>query len=156
MKSLIALSSLLLATQAFSAEQVTCHAEKFLTSGSTGKADARISFELNVEEKTISKVIGHIFVQSTFSDDEVINVEEAYMAFFQIDSLSASENYKPLKYKGFSQFKDFDAAHTTGLEEGMWGQFVVDLKSTSKKFDARYIFQAGDHIGGTVLFTCRR
>lgn len=155
MKSLIVLATLLLSTQSF-AEQIRCRAESAVQHEQTMKADAEISFELNIEEKTISKVIGHIFVQGAYVEHDQITVEDSYMGFFQFDSLASNSNYRPYKYKGYTQFKDFDAVHTSGQEDGMWGSFVVDLNSTEKKFDARYIFQAGDHMGGTVLFTCRR
>lgn len=154
MKSFIALTALILSTQAF-AERVTCHADTFVTSGEHGKADAEISFELNRKTKTISNVKGHIFVQAIYAESEEINTEESYMGFFSFAKLAHNPNYRPLKYKGHTQFKNFDAAHTAGQESGMWGSLVIDLESRQPKFDAHYIFQAGDHIGGTVLFTCR-
>lgn len=37
----------------------------------------------------------------------------------------------------------------------MWGYLVIN-KDTGGEFDAHYIFQAGDHMGGTVDYKCKR
>ena len=155
MKSLLLLSILAL-SQSLYAESVTCRAEKTIKNGfSDMKTDAELTFDLNRATKTISNVLGHIYVQNPYAEaHEEISTENSYMGFFQITSTTANPNYRPLRYKKFTQFKNFDATHTAGEESGMWGTLVIDLTSTPK-FEARYIFQAGDHMGGTVLFNCR-
>ncbi len=155
MKSLIVLAALTLSSQAFSSE-VTCRAEKAIQPGFENmKADAQLEFKLDRETKTITELNGHIFVQNPYAEaNEEISTENSYMGFFKFDSLAHNENYRPNRYKGFTQFKEFDAVHTAGQESGMWGALVLDL-SKADKFEARYIFQAGDHMGGTVLMTCR-
>lgn len=155
MKSLIALVALALSSQAFS-EEVSCRAEKAIQPGFANmKADAQLDFALDRKTKTISKLVGHIFVQTPYAEtNEEISTENSYMGFFKFDSIASNPNYRPNVYKGFTQFKEFDATHTAGQEDGMWGSFVVDL-NTADKFEAKYVFQAGDHMGGTVLLNCR-
>ena len=64
-------------------------------------------------------------------------------------------DYKPTKYKNHFKFEDIDAAFTAGNEDGMWGDFILE-KGFAKEISAHYIFQAGDHMGGTVDFTCQK
>ncbi|MCY4644312.1 MAG: hypothetical protein OXB88_06795 [Bacteriovoracales bacterium] len=62
-------------------------------------------------------------------------------------------DYRPRKYKGYSQFGDFD-----GTLGDVWGQLVIDsqtkFKAKEKNFKAHYIYQAGDHYGGTLHLSC--
>lgn len=156
MKLLIILAALTLSTHAFS-EDVTCHSQKAIQENEQNGmvTDAEINFTVNRETKELTNVLGHIFVQQVFIENEEIAVNNSYLGFFTFAKISANPNYKPTRYKDYTQFKEFDAVHTAGLESGMWGAFVIDLTKTSQTFDARYIFKAGDHMGGTVLFTCR-
>lgn len=157
MKSLITIAILALSIQGIAAETIQCNAQKAIQYGAGNlKADAELTFQLerNGTESVIENVNGHVFVQSQFEDGNVINSDNSYMGYFKINSIKANANYNPLKFKDWFQFKDFNAAKTEGLEDGMWGTLVIDL-SRDDVFEARYIFQAGDHMGGTVLFTCR-
>lgn len=156
MKSFLFVAALIFSTSAFS-ESITCRSDKAIQESEPNglKVDAEINFELNKETKMLTKIIGHIFVQQSFIENEDISIENSYMGFFNFEGISSNPNYRPIRYKGYTQYKDFDAIHTAGLESGMWGAFTADLRSTSDTFDARYIFQSGDHMGGTVLFTCR-
>lgn len=156
MKLLLIFAALTLSSQVFS-EEVNCRAEKSIQENETTgmKTDADISFTIDREAKVISNLIGHIFVQQVFIENEDIGVYNSYMGFFKFNDIPHNPNYRPIRYKGYTQFKEFDAIHTAGLESGMWGEFVIDLTKTTQTFDARYIFQAGDHMGGTVLFTCQ-
>lgn len=156
MKVVLLIAALALSPQVFS-ESVTCRSDKAIQESEPNglRVNAEIHFELNRETKELTKSIGHIFVQQFYMEDEDISVENSYMGFFHFDSLTSNPHYRPIRYKGYTQYKDFDALHTAGLESGMWGAFIADLRKNTETFDARYIFQAGDHIGGTVLFTCR-
>lgn len=156
MKLLIILAALTLSTQVFS-EDVTCRSQKAIQENEPNgmNTDAEINFTVNRETKELTNILGHIFVQQVFIENEEIGVNNSYLGFFKFDKVSANPNYRPIRYKGYTQFKEFDAIHTAGLESGMWGVFVIDLTKTTQTFDARYIFKAGDHMGGTVLFTCR-
>lgn len=155
MKSLFFIS-LLAISQTIFAESVTCRADKTIQLGFPSiKTSAEITFDLDRSTKTINKLNGHIFVQSPYYEaDEEISTENSYMGFFNAEVINANPRYRPIRYKNYTQFKNVDAAHTTGQENGMWGSLVMDLNNKAP-FDARYIFQAGDHMGATVLFTCR-
>jgi hypothetical protein len=155
MKSLLLLTTLLLSSQVFANEQVTCRGSQAIQGGQSNlSADAEITFNLDRAEKALTNFLGHIFVKSPFDEGNTISTENSYMGFFSIDSLSANPNYRPMRYKGFTQFAGVNATHTTGQEDGMWGEFVMDLRAGSK-FEAKYIFKAGDHMGGVVFFNCR-
>lgn len=156
MKFLIVLLMLGLSTHAF-AENVSCRSDYAIQENEPNgmHVDAILNFTLNRETKDITNLIGHIFVQQSFIENEDIGVYNSYMGFFDFDKISYNPNYKPIRYKGYTQFKKFDAIHTAGLESGMWGEFVMDITTPDVPFDARYIFQAGDHMGGVVIFTCR-
>lgn len=153
MKSLMAFL-IILSTQSMASEEVRCIGERAVQSGTSNLlADADISFSLDRSKKEITNVVGHIFVKSLVEEDQSISTNNAYMGFFKTDSLSANPDYRAIKYKGWVQFKDLNAEHTAGVESGMWGNLVMDLTKKTE-FSASYIFQAGDHMGGTVLFQC--
>lgn len=156
MKFLIVLATLILSSQSFS-EDVTCRSVKAIQEREPGgmETDGDLHFTVNRETKEITNLIGHIFVQQVFIEDAEIALNNSYLGFFKFKTLTSNPNYSPTRYIGYTQYKKFDAVHTAGLESGMWGAFVIDLTKTTPIFDARYIFKAGDHMGGTVLFTCK-
>jgi hypothetical protein len=119
--------------------------------------DAELYFDLEREEKVakISNLVGHVFIKSPYEKDKNIDIENSYMAFFKFDELYADKEYKPRKYTGFSKFEHFDAVYTTGQDHGMFGYLALEMTPKKKVIEAFYVFKAGDHMGGTVLFTCR-
>lgn len=139
-------------------EPITCRSKMAIQENEPKalRVDAEINFDLDSVTKELTKTVGHIFVQQFYIEDEVISNENSYMGFFYFEKLSPNPNYKPIRYKDYTQYKVFNALHTAGLESGMWGNFVMNLTKWSETFDARYIFQAGDHMGGTVIFKCKR
>jgi hypothetical protein len=148
---------LVLSLQAQSFETIHCEATKAVQYGDANMAAvADLSFELerNGNFSEMKNIKGHIFVKSQYEDGDAITPENSYRGYFQINSLKANSNYNPHKYKEWFQFKDFNASTTDGVEDGMWGSLLLDL-SGDDSFDARYIFQAGDHMGGTVILKCR-
>lgn len=159
MKTILLLTLTLTALLSFSAnaQMVTCTSDHGTQWGDTFPTLALVTFEFdnNGKESTMKNVNGFIFVKSQYEDanDTSFNEENSYRGYFEFDELKANANYRPLKYKEHAQFKDFDARFTDGREGGMWGSFVVELKD-AKEFKAHYIFQAGDHIGGTIRFAC--
>jgi len=158
MKVLLISLLMLLAVSAHSATKVTCRSERTIQAGLSRLAtDAELSFELEKKgnASVLTKIVGHIFIKGPYDDSVVFDTENTYMGFFKIDSLTANGDYGPRKYIGYAQFNDFDAAHTVGLEDGMFGYLAVDVTSNKKEFQAFYVFQAGDHMGGTALFNCR-
>lgn len=147
-----------LTSQAFAATKVTCSSEKTIQAGHDHiDTFAKISFELerSGNNSVITNIVGHIFVKSPYEETNGFDPENSYMGFFKTDSLTANPDYNPRKYVGYAQFTNFDAAHTTGLEDGMYGYLALNVEGNQKNFEAFYVFQAGDHMGGTVIFNCK-
>ena len=79
-----------------------------------------------------------------------------YIGNFKIAAITENVKFRPNKYKGYSQFQKFDATDTlNSTEDGMWGQLVVAKNTSRAIFHAHYIFQAGDHMGGTLHLSCK-
>jgi hypothetical protein len=159
MKIYLSVLFLMTSLNLFSAEKIFCSAKKAMQSGMNDMlAEADLNFEITKagNESRIENVVGHIFVKSPFEEntDSVFSTKDSYMGFFKIESLKANIDYRPKKYKGYAQFLKFDAVHTAGLESGMWGYLAVDVSKKEKSFDGVYVFQAGDHMGATVLLSC--
>lgn len=96
---------------------------------------------------SLEKYMGHLYVggyYGVFNGND--NLELPYI--------------RPTTYKNHYRFHNFDAVETAGSESGMWGQFIlnkaVDTARSTENFstDAHYVFQAGDHMGGTIDYTC--
>ena len=84
-------------------------------------------------------------------------LQDAYTGHFNLYKLAENPLYRPHKYTNSSQFDHFDANVTTGAETGMWGKFVLSKTSNSRgEYEAHYIFQAGDHMGGTLHLVCKK
>jgi hypothetical protein len=149
---------LLMSANSFASTKLKCATVKAFQVGEANmKADVNLTFELSSTEKTheLKNIVGHIFVKSPYeSEKEEYTTEDSYLGFFKIDSLKSNSEYRPNKYKGYAQFREFNATHTAGLEDGMWGYFVLDVSSKDQKVKGAYVFQAGDHMGGTILVNC--
>lgn len=116
------------------------------------KADLSFNDMKDAEGLRILKNIrGTVMVTAStkaeFGDGELNRETADYVEDFSIETLSENPKYKPTRYKGFSQFKDFDASD-------MWGSFILDKDTNQDSFEAHYIFQAGDHMGGTLHMSC--
>ncbi|MCO4793194.1 MAG: hypothetical protein KC493_05765 [Bacteriovoracaceae bacterium] len=154
MKKLIAVAALLATTSILAADykgSYVCMAKELRQHSSTYNADGRLHFTKYQEgEKTLYKnIVGHLI---TGYDDEP---EYAYYGVFKFDQKEADPKYRGRTYKNHDKL-DFDAVATNGNDGGgMWGYLVIN-KTTEAEFDAHYVFQAGDHMGGTVDYTCKR
>lgn len=164
MKSILFVLFVLSAGSAFAAtDTITCTAKgkKLAQNGSSTMllSDSELTF--NVKEnsegvRTLTDISGEVKVSFEVEDpSEELNNDNSYVGIFSKASIKENTEYNPRKYKNFSQFPDFDAYKTTGSESGMWGQFLLE-KSNAKKLSAKYIMQAGDHMGGTLHFNCKR
>jgi hypothetical protein len=84
-----------------------------------------------------------------------------YYGLFHGKDLKEVPYVRATTYKNHYRFKDFDAVFTGGLESGMWGYLVINKSVDQfraggvKTLDAHYVFQAGDHMGGTIDFSCK-
>lgn len=135
-------------------DRVQCVAKgKSLSTNTGGLLDAQaiLAFTDTVDERGL-RVLSDIEarVQASPKDSDTI-----YIGTFNIDSLTENPNYRPRKYRGYSQFRNFDATDTSeSAEPRMWGELLVRKDTSRGVFPAHYIFQAGDHLGGTLHLSC--
>ena len=160
MKLLIALLMFMFAFAAMATDKIYCSSERTVQVGLRNidtNAELYFDLERNGKQSFILNLVGHVFVKSPYekNKDKNIEVENSYMAFFKLDTLYAYSDYKPYKFIGFAQFNHFDAIHTSGQESGMYGYLAINVTPNIQEFEAFYVFKAGDHMGGTTLFTCK-
>ena len=123
--------------------------------------DARLYFNVRQNAEGVEKLVnlvGHVAANNGYGDAD--DTCATYYGVFNIKEALENTKYRPRRYKGYSQFQNINATATAGNEDGMWGELVIqnDRENTNrnskKSFKAHYIFQAGDHMGGTIDFTC--
>lgn len=154
------------AQTATAATQIHCFAKGDKAGGNdAGPLMVDVSLHLNVSYDRTAK--GHVIsgggemkIASAFEDlksPEELNEDNAYIGIFRVVNTPENTNYRPRRYKGFMQFPYFDAVETKGRESGMWGALLLQrIYKTAPRFQAKYIFEAGDHMGGTLHLTCTR
>jgi hypothetical protein len=149
----------LLTSSAQASQNLFCVATVTSQTGSQiFQTDAKLNFrfENRGNQSVISAVNGYINVKDAYTDQNApISEENSYMGVFRANMITANSAYHPNKYKDYAQFANFKAVKTMGVEQGMWGSLVVQTSAPAGgKILAKYIFQAGDHMGGTVHFVC--
>ena len=125
-------------------------------------ADATIYFQLSQVENhkyQLKNILGHASI-GYFETPEGLDYTESGYGIFKINELTSNEQYRPTRYIGATQFRNFNATSSINYDGGgPWGSLVMELQNlspNSKEFDAHYIFQHGDHMGGTMDLTCKR
>jgi len=155
MKKLLLCALALTSASAFAGEKTTIHCQKDGKNGQPAYAKADITFDVATDGRndlrTITDLRGEI---RAAQDKEEANSDDAYIGIFATKSVQENPKYRPVKYKDSSQFQNVDAKETRGAESGMWGSLIVPKKTTGA-FEAHYVFQAGDHMGGTIHMDCR-
>jgi hypothetical protein len=156
MKNLILAIALLVLTVAAQAKDrevvasLKCTGTAFRTAGEDNADNTSILWMLVVkkgEKLSLEEYGGHNYVTG-------------YYGVFNGKNLVEVPYTRPVKYKNHYRFQKFNADFTAGNESGMWGDFVlnkeIDGSRNNDKFetDAHYVFQAGDHLGGTIDYTC--
>jgi hypothetical protein len=140
---------------AFAGEKTTLHCEKNGRNGQPAFARADLTFDVAVDGRnglrTITDLRGE--VRAAY-DARELETDDAYIGLFDTKRVAEDPRYRPSKYKNSSKFPGIDAKETTGAESGMWGYLVVP-RDVRGEFESHYIFQAGDHMGGTVHMKCR-
>lgn len=152
--------SSLLENQAIAQEQgavsaYTCSVTQVRQPGGEIVGDGTLNLNLttNADGTVVMEALGFISVQYKFNlrTEEISN----YTGVFS-GSFPNNPAYRPRVYTDHYQFRDFDAAVTSRWDGGgMNGEFVVEKRISEDRLQAHYIFQAGDHIGGTVDMECR-
>lgn len=117
--------------------------------------DAKIKFDYRVADgrATLSNLMGFVTLNYDFNvgEFEIKN----YLGVFTGD-FKNRESYNARVYTNHYKFEDFDAKLTSDTDGGgMFGYLVVNKNIGEDKIDAHYVFQAGDHMGGTVDMVCR-
>jgi len=154
MKKIIALAALLATSVTIAADykgSYYCEALGTRQHGSTYNANGKLFFTKYEDNGSVvyKEIVGHLFTGYDFEP------EYGYYGVFKYDEKVADKNYRGRTYKNHDKL-DFDAVATNGNDGGgMWGYLVIN-KDTEGEFDAHYIFQAGDHMGGTVDYKCKR
>lgn len=163
--ALVCLSVLSFQLQAQSYTRALCLAQGTSVGGNdmgAFTADARLSLMIMKSDDGVLSLTAEGLVMVAQAFEEVsgplaLTPENSYIGAFKIPVTEENQNYRPKKYKGYAQFKPFDAEITVGNESGMWGDFVIEKTYLEKEsFRAIYIFQAGDHLGGSLFFTCKK
>ena len=123
-----------------------------------GMIPGKASFEFTVNHTLkANRILTNITGEFTVAEEgESLTSEYSYHNVFKINSLSENPDYNPRKYVGYSQYPKFDATETLSGEDGMWGNFVLQQDMSGSTFKAHYIFQAGDHMGGTLHLNCKK
>lgn len=114
------------------------------------------------EQKDMAKAsyLGFIEIETSVEKGQTRIEEADYYSLFRKSGHLSSKSKRARAYPDshYFRFRNFNAASTSsGDGGGMWGYFVISKKVLQKgaAFDAHYVFQAGDHMGGTVDFQCR-
>lgn len=147
---------MLLSLPAMAGPRLAVSCAKYGRNGQPAYAKVSLAFEIAIDgrndERTIYDLRGE--VRAALDKAELDSEGGGYIGGFSIPRVSEDPAYKPVKYKNSSKFPGVDAKETRGLESGMWGYLVVprDVRGT---FESHYIFQAGDHMGGTIHMSCR-
>ncbi|GEM_PF-1755304 len=139
-------------------QRVVCYASgPTLAHRGIGLLEATANFEFVVSEnseglRTLKDLRGEVV-----TDPRHLEFDGSWIGKFRSDELVENPNYRPRKYVGYSQFREVDAVDTAGsAESGMWGNFLLEKDMSAEHFAAKYIFQAGDHMGGTLNLGCHR
>lgn len=112
------------------------------------RADEQGNFELR-------EFIGDLTLANNYSGKHGEFDNESYYGNFALSKIMNVKNYRPRVYLGHIKFADINANGTINSEGGMWGSFMLDMREGfADTIEAHYVFQAGDHRGGTVDFLC--
>lgn len=124
------------------------------------------SFRASQDEKERNSALIYLKIVIDSSEDIYltdilghVSVAGYYGVFWGDDLLAEAPYQKAAKYKNHLRFKNFNAIRTAGYESGMWGDFIINQNivggmEPGDTIDAHYVFKAGDHIGGTIDFSC--
>ncbi len=110
--------------------------------------------------RKISNITGYMAIHVLPPKKREREFEEYdYQATFNIAELTEHPRYTSRRYPNHSQFRDFNTHQTEGRDAGgMWGRWHFEKLTTPNQpsLQASYVFQAGDHLGGTLDFVCNR
>ncbi len=123
------------------------------------EVESRLVLDVRINEDVVSihSLVGHVVVSRSADN---ISVNNQYYSVFASKQLPQNLNYKPRVYKNYIQFKNIQDAGSNSYDGGnMNGELVIHKDIKEDKVDnvsASYIFQSGDHLGGTIDYECQR
>ena len=143
-------------TAAFGGQRVVCYASgESLAQQGRHMMGVSANFEFTVTEDSRGMRALKDFKGEVITDPGHVEYDRSWIGRFDIAKLVENPDYRPRKYQGFSQFREVDATDTGGsAESGMWGVFLLEKDISGDHIQAKYIFQAGDHMGGTLHLGC--
>lgn len=157
MKLIIALAIASYSLLAF-AEKYTCTSATGFTFQGRLWVDSRIGLFYQKRTNDLDRVWidGKISLDSPYNaGPRTRSSDYCYQASFSKVQGIQNPNYRPTRYKDHLKFSPIDASNTNNCDGGgMYGDFIIPEDRSGEKFVAYYVFQAGDHIGGTLKFNC--
>lgn len=155
MKAILIILTFLSITSKADIINYTCISKDIRQNGSDVYGAMELRFDLVKEEGKVflEDVMGAV----TVSQESELFSNDVYYAIFSFNEIDYNKNYKPVKYKNHFQFPNFDDFRSNRHDGGgFWGELVVENSPSLEMINAHYIFQSGDHMGGTVDLTCKR
>ena len=130
---------------------VNCKIETFRQIPHSQKVEGELHFSAYKDDSNhlvIKKVKGY----TRFDRDYDTNI-----AYFSVEQLRENPNYKPIDYLGATQFKKFSGKGLSGFDnDNPHGELVLEWEQGKRKeFQTHFVFQSGDHIGGTLDMKCK-
>ena len=135
-----------------------CEAEKARQQGTLLPVQGALKFTYVSEGNSakLKNLVGFVAVnydfnvQASAEDNQIDNYTGAFAGEFANDP-----NYNGTTYTNHHAFKEFNAGITGRTDGGgMWGYLALNKDNGTDDIDAHYVFQSGDHIGGTVDLMC--
>jgi len=150
---------------------VQCWAEghKFRVNSESVKdylTSSRLFLKMDAKDDAVvlTEYIGHVSGAKYVEGRDELTTVDFYSQFLSTESGEIASSLSPRatvyvdsKYWRFKNFAESAATSQDG--GGMQGVLVVSKKYDAEgdaTFDAHYVFQHGDHTGGTISFTCSR
>lgn len=155
MKYLLFLALLTFNTVYASIDSYYCESVQARQHGLKIFSKVELRFDFVAEEGTefLEDVVGSIKV----SYEDNLNTDELYYGVFSFHERFQNLKYHPNKYKGYIQFPHFDVIDSNNFDGGgIWGDLVIENKPSADLLTAHYVFQAGDHMGGTIDLICEK
>jgi hypothetical protein len=133
----------------------TCLSSDIRHDSDEATVDARFVLKLfKVNDLIVAEqIIGHAAV-GVYGDV----LGEDYYSVFKSENVSQNPNYRPRVYTNHFQFRGLrEVASNNRDGGGMNGDLVIsNTVLTSNEARAHYVFQSGDHLGGTIDYDCKK
>ncbi len=132
--------------------------------------ESRIGFGLKLDESLKGEAgeaklefVGHVAFAKFVEGLKTIGLFDGY-AHLRGSEIASALSPRARKYKdtNYFRFKNIEGVAQTAHDGGgLNGYLVINKKllkvgSAAETFDAHYVFQHGDHTGGTLDYTCKK